>query len=796
MKRYIFIPILFIFSLLVNGQTGTIKGRVFNAVNNEPLPFVNIVITGTTIGSTSDYDGNFIFAGIKPGFYKLTVSSVGFEKKMTEEIQVINAKATSIDVPLNELTIKLNLVDVTASRFLKKEESLVSIRTIGVSEIENNPGANRDISKVIQSFPGVATTPANRNDVIVRGGGSNESRFYLDDVEIPNINHFTTQGASGGSNGILNADFIREVNFYSGGFPAAKGNAISAVFNFKQIDGNKDKLKFRGTLGASEISLTADGPLTDNTTFILSARRSYLNFLFKVLGLPFLPTFNDYQLKTRTRFNEKNELTVISVGALDNSKLDLDIKNPDENQRYILNFLPEYYQWSYTIGAVYKHFFKKGYHTFVASRNMLNNSSLKYKNNIEEDSLKTLDYSSDEIENKFRYENTIRFDNGYKINTGASFEFAKYTNNTFQKYYIPATGEGIIRYNSLLEMFKWGIFAQISKSYFEDRFTASIGVRTDAASYSSSTSNMLDQLSPRISLLYLLSEKFSIIANTGRYYQLPAYTTLGFRDENGLLINKQNNIKYISSDHFISGIEYRPKDDSKITVEGFYKLYNQYPFSISDSISLSNRSADFGAVGNEAVVSISEGRAYGAEFLCQYRFPKDLNLVLSYTFVRSEFKDKMGEYVPSSWDSRHLFILTASKKFKKDWSVGLKWRFAGGLPYTPYDFEKSELIAAWDLLGRPYLDFSNVNSLRFKPFHQLDLRIDKTWFMKTNTLKLYFDIQNAYNFKSEEQDRITNKDVNGVPQINPSDPTKYLLRALENNGSGTVLPTIGIIFDF
>ena len=241
-----------------------------------------------------------------------------------------------------------------------------------------------------------------RNDVIVRGGGPSENTFYLDDVEIPNINHFATQGASGGPVGILNVDFIREVNFYSGAFPANRGDALSSVLEFKQKDGNKEKLEVKGTLGASEVALTLDGPIGEKTTFIFSARRSYLQLLFAVLELPFLPTYNDVQFKIKTKLNSKSELTLIGLGALDQFNLNLDA-NETEDQQYILNYLPVNEQWNYTVGAVYKHYREKSYGTWVISRSYLNNTSYKYQDNIELDSLKTFYYSSTEAENKYRY---------------------------------------------------------------------------------------------------------------------------------------------------------------------------------------------------------------------------------------------------------------------------------------------------------------------------------------------------------------------------------------------------------
>ena len=353
-------------------QQGTIEGRIFNAKNNEPVEFATIAIFGTTIGSISDLDGNFLFTGLEPGYVELRVSSVGFETYVSEAIMVTNAKKVFMEIPLEEANVQLEEVTVKASPFRKIKESPVSLQRISIEEIEKSPGGNRDISKVIQSFPGVASTPAQRNDVIVRGGGPAENVFYLDGIEIPNINHFATQGASGGPVGIINADFLREVNLYTGAFPANKGNTMSSVIDLYQVDGNQDKLNFRGGVGASDLFVTLNGPIGDNTTFIASYRRSYLQFLFQLLELPFLPTYNDYQFKLKHRFNEKNEITLVSIGSYDINELNLDA-NETEEQQYILGYLPEDFQWSYAIGTVFKHFRQKGYDTWLLSRNYLHN---------------------------------------------------------------------------------------------------------------------------------------------------------------------------------------------------------------------------------------------------------------------------------------------------------------------------------------------------------------------------------------------------------------------------------------
>jgi len=705
-------------------------------------------------------------------------------------------KTANINIGMRAEALQLKEVEVKANVFRKVEESPVSLRTIGVSEIENNPGANRDISKVIQTLPGVAAFPGqNRNDIVVRGGGSNESRFYLDDVEIPNINHFATQGASGGTNGIINADFIRGVDFYSGAFPANRGNALSGVFSFKQIDGNKEALRFRGSLGASEVALSLDGPLGENTTYLISARRSYLNFLFKLIGLPFLPTFNYMQFKVKTRIDDKNEISFIGLASYDVNVLDKNIDDPTEYQRYLLGNISESNQWTYALGAVYKHYRENGFQTIVLSRNMLYNRYYKYLNNIVDDAGLISDYNSFEAENKFRFDNFSQTNNGFRFNYGVNAEYVKYNNNTFRKYYRFDMLDTLL-YASNLGFFKYGISGQVSKSLFGNRLTLSLGVRADANTYSKEMSNPLPQLSPRFSVNFLLTDKLSLNANVGRYYQLPPYTSMGYRDASGELINKNNNLKYIRADHIIGGIEYRPTQTSIVSVEGFYKAYANYPMSLTDSMALAFMPVDFGIVGDGPVSSVAEGRAYGFEVLTQNRFGNNITLVASYTFSVSEFKDKSGSMIPSSWDNRHVFSLIITKQFKKNWSAGLKWRFAGGLPYTPYDLETSAIRSAWDIAGRPYFDYARLNGERFGAFHQLDIRIYKGWNFKRSSLKLYIDIQNLYNFKSETQDIFVNTDINGNPVINPLDNSKYVLRALDKEGSGTVVPTIGIIIDF
>lgn len=790
-KHLIFLIITLLGTVSLYAQNAQVQGRVVDATSNEPLPFANVIIVGTSTGATTDFDGRFIITGLKPGFITLEATYVGYLITRSAEVLVTNAKTEFVEIRMKNAGISLQEVEVVANPFLRTEESPLSLQRLTLSEIETSPGSNRDISRVIQSLPGVGSGLSFRNDIIIRGGGPSEAKFFLDGVEIPTINHFATQGSSGGAVGILNADFISGVDFYSGAFPASRGNALSGIFEFTQKEGNKEKPKFRLSLGASELSLTADGPAGPQSSYIVSVRRSYLQFLFDVIGLPFLPTFNDYQLKWKTRFDKKNELTIVSIGSLDQFRLNTGITNPTEDQEYILSYLPVNEQWSYAIGGVYRHFKERSFQTLVLSRNMLNNISYKHPEN-DESRPRSLDYSSQEIENKVRFENNIRYGD-YKFVYMLGSEYAKYSNNTRQQIFVGNEALNV-NYNTFLTLGKFAASAQLSKNFVNDRLTLSAGLRTDFNTFSSRMANPFRQLSPRISANYVLTDKWALTANAGRYYQLPAYTTLGFKDNNGVLVNKQNNLDYIAVNHLIGGVQYIPRGDVFFSLEAFYKGYSRYPFSLRDSISLANKGANYGVLGDEPVVSTSNGRAYGFELVNRTKIRDKFNMILSYTFVRSEFEDRKGEYIPSSWDFRHIGVLTVTRNLPKNWIVGAKWRFDGGLPYTPFDLEKSSLIEAWDAQGQPYLDFKRLNQLRLDPYNQLDIRVDKKYFFDNWSLMFYLDIQNLYNYQAKGPDNyVRERDSNGT-FITTDNNTKYVLRPIPNT-SGTVLPTIGVMVE-
>lgn len=782
--------ILFLcFVLKVFAVEYQIKGTVIDKSTRQPLEFVNVLVVGLGIGASTDSNGNFTITQVPPGIYRLQASFLGYKTALTPEYRV-NHVTPYVQIELEEENTSLNEVVVTASPFQKVVESPVSLRVIGLQEIEKAPGANRDISKVVQNYPGVAFSPIGyRNDLIVRGGGPSENRFYLDGVEIPNINHFSTQGASGGPVGLIDADLIRSVKFYSGAFPADKGNALSSVLDFSLRDGDMERNSLKATLGASEVSLSSNGHLGKKTSYLVSVRQSYLQALFKVLGLPFLPAYTDASFKLKTRFDSHNELTLLGLGGLDRMKLNLGIEG--EDAEYMLSYLPKIEQETYTVGGVYRHYTPIHVQTIVLSQSYLNNRNIKYRNNDEssEDNL-TLHLGSVEQETKLRMENTSSW-GVWKVKAGFDLNYSRYKSDEYRKIFADVLRE--YNYHTDLSLWRWGLFASIDYAAPDKSFTASIGVRTDGNNYSDKMKELWRQLSPRLSVSYRLADGLFLSGHVGLYYQLPSYTALGFKGEAGDYVNKH--LDYISVSQESVGLSWTPNENMEFSVEGFYKLYGNMPFSLSDQIPLSCKGNDYGTIGNEALSSQAKGRSYGAELMFKWLLTRKLNLSSSLTIFKSEFKDgEQGSYVPSAWDNRFILNVSGTYNFPKHWSLGAKVSCIGGSPYTPYDEAKSSLVEAWDVQGRAYYDYSRYNQERLPVFGQLDVRVDKTFYLKKCMLGFYLDIQNITASKLRRPDALMS-----TGQIeNPSAPLaeqRYVMKSIRQE-SGTLLPTLGITFEY
>ena len=763
--------------------TYPVRGKVIDKSSRKPVAYANVTVTGLPgKGASTDSLGVFRIEQVPPGIYRFEATCIGYVTTSSPEY-IVSASTPFIEIEMEEDANLLTAVVVTPSPFRRSIESPVSMRVIGLQEIEKSPGANRDISRIVRAYPGVSFSPVGyRNDLIVRGGSPSENRFYMDGIEIPNINHFATQGASGGPVSIVNADLVREITFYTGAFPANRSGALSSVLDFRLRDGNPDKQTFKATLGASEVSLSGSGHFNDRTTYLFSVRQSYLQLLFKALGLPFLPNFIDGQFKIKTRLTEHDELTVLALTGIDKMKLNTDEKG--EDAEYLLSYLPTIHQETFTVGAVYRHYAGKHTQSVTLSHNYLNNRNLKYRNNDDssEDNL-TLRLRSVEQKTTALFENRTRLGQ-WTLKEGAEFTNSGYTNNTDSPFSL---------YKTSLNIIGWGAFFSSDYSTRDNRFTLSAGIRVDGNNYNRGMKQLWKQLSPRLSASYKLSEQWILNGSAGLYHQLPPYTALGYKNNDGTYLNKA--LRYMRVMESSIGADWHLHDRIMISAEGFFKRYNRIPLSLQDNIPLACKGNDYGVVGNEPLASTADGRAYGLETMFRWQVSGRFNLVSSFTLYKSEYRNHSGDdYIPSAWDNRFILNMSGTYNLPKRWSIGGKVSYIGGAPYTPYDEDKSSLVQAWDAKGQPYYDYSLYNTGLLPDFAQLDVRVDKSFYFRRCMVGLYLDLQNVTGSKLKQPDVIMSTGVIENPAA-PASEQRYKMKYLKQE-SGTLLPTLGVTVEF
>ena len=765
-----------------------VSGKVIDRHTRESIPYAAVVIVGVDgSGTLTDSTGVFTLENVRPGIVQLSAIQLGYRTVVTPEYR-ITPYTPFIEIEMDLDPDELAASSVKPSPFLRSVESPVSVRIISLGDIDKIPGANKDIARIVRSYPGVSYSPIGyRNDLIVRGGGPSENAFYIDGIEIPNINHFATQGASGGPVSILNSDLIREISFYTGSFPANRGGALSSVMDITLKDGNPDKQVFKATIGASEIGAGASGHIGDRTTYIASVRQSYLQLLFRLLGLPMLPNYIDGQFKSRTKIDSRNEVSFIALAGFDNMKLS---DSPDDKgDEYLLSYLPVLKQETFTVGTSYRHFSDKHIQTYSLSYSYLNNRSRKYLDN-DQSADENLILCSSALEGKAQ----IRFENRsyygpWTVREGADLYFRHYDSNVYRQL-MTATA---LDYGTALSFFGGGIFASADYRSPGGKLNASAGLRADGASYSDNTASFWKQLSPRVSLSYLPWESWSFNASAGFYHQLPPITALGFRTASGSLANKD--LDYMRVLSAAVGADWKYAERLFIGLEGFYKQFMDIPLSLETGVPLTCLGADYGSIGEEALVSSAIGRAYGAELLVRWLIPDKVTLVGSATLYRSEYRaDEDSEYIPSAWDNRFIMNLSGVYDLPKYWSIGMKISAIGGSPYTPYDEDVSSLKVVWDAAGRPVYDYSRYNQGRLDPYYQIDIRVDKNFYFRRWTLGLYLDLQNVTFSKIRQPDaylstgEIVNPDALPLAQ-------RYALETLEL-WSGTIVPALGVTVEF
>ena len=780
--------------LLAQGQ-GTVEGRALDALNLSPLLGWEVdVIRGDFQQSTTvDEHGEFEFTQLPTGLFNIRAKSPKGQIQTLHEILVRSSKPTYVELLVERVTA-LDEVAVRADAFHRTPETPLSIKNINRSEMMRMPGAVLDLSRVIQSFPGVLPKPSFGYAIAMRGGAPNENKYLLDGITLPTVNHFSIQGASGGAVSLINLDHIEGMDLITGGFPAEVDDALSGVLKLEGRNARTDRWGIRATQGGTDYGLTFEGPIGEKTAITLSGRNSFSQHYFRLFNIPVLPAYQDAQLRINHRIAENKDLTIIGVGGWDQYRLFTEGRGSDA-LLYNVGYIPEGEQQTEVLGARYRIFKDNGRWEYVISRDHVGNSADKFIGNTNEENDRQLEYQSAETNTRANITHHVVSDN-WQWKYGLNFVHREYDLDMWSVRFNNAADVRRIDtadYDSNIAFQSLGAFTHLTKNYLDNRLSTSAGLRLDMHNLNLTTVNPLAQFSPRMSAQYHINSDWAIQGNLGRYSQLPPAVTI--------LANKANNWSRYSYAGIVNqaatGIEFQNGETYRFSLESYYKYYNNMPYLWNDQMSFSQAIGAYVAVGDQVSSSVAEGRSYGLELFLQQKLKGTYWWTMSYNFGFSETRlNSSEEWTPTVWDNRHNINLVLGKVWGKGWQIGAKYRWATGTPYTPFDPGLSAVRTNWDVLQRGIFDRSNIMGERLSSYSVIDVRLDKTYNKKNYSLTWFLDLQN---FTSSDIPLMPYLTVQRDPEsrsmlVDPSNANAYLVQTISSD-TGRLLPTIGLILE-
>lgn len=757
MKNIFLVITLFVFSSAVLALDGTIEGTVFDDHSLEPLIGANVLVVGTQIGAATDEDGHFIIDNLRPGSYNLEFRYLGYTTGKKNNVIVNPNRVTVVEIGLELSALEGEQVEVSASYFDQPKEAIVSTRSMDFEEIRRSAGDLVDVQRAMQSLPSVVSGSDQMNEIIIRGGYPGENLFIMDNIEIPNPNHFAIQGAGGGPINLLNSYMVRNIDFYAGAFSAKFGDRASSVMDISLRDGAQDRFRWEGSLGMAGAGVLLEGPIGEKASFMLSARKSYLDLVVKQVGLSAVPRYHNIQAKLTYRLNDANTLLVNTVYGADA----IDILEGDEAGygRGAENVSTNNEQ--VIAGATLRTFWRKNLYSYTTLSAVSTDYFVDVYRTPGHNTFFTNQSRETEVTAKTDF--VLQATKKLELNFGASLKSVhdvydvRSDTDTLFIYDVnnpdPETVIGIAqiypeyRVDNTINSYKSAAYVQLAYDLFKRiRFTG--GLRHDYFEY-----NDFSSISPRAGLSFSLSPITSLNFAYGRHFQSPYPSELVANPVNKNLNNKYN-------DQYVIGIDHLFRDDIKLTLEAYYKEYSDIP------IRKNLTTPDPLDYDDNIFLNAAKGNATGAELFLQKKLTTRFSSIVSYARTFSQTLDpRTDTYYASDYDYRHVLTLVGGYKYRfadSDWFQKLrrkKWYMAvTWLPFMPAD--EFEISLKWRYLGgRPYTqpvyhpelrrwiveEQQDVNDVRYPPYHRLDLRLDRRFIFPKWTLVVFFDIVNLYN---------------------------------------------------
>ena len=754
--RYILLMTLYILSSLplTAQSTGSIQGTVLDETTQQPIVGANIIVPGTNRGAASDLEGKFIIDRLPLGTYLLRVDYIGYSPRTVSDIVVKLSHPAMVNIDIQESVLELEAAIVVADYFTRSQDTPASTQVQSSEEIRRLPGGFEDVVRAISILPGVAQADAGRNDLVVRGGAPSENLYIIDNIEVPNINHFGNQGASGGPQSYINLDFVDETSFSTGGFTAKYGDRLSSVLDISLREGLEDQFASKTTISASQFGFNLEGGLPQDGNFLFSVRRSYLDFLFKAAGFGFVPEYWDFLGKASFNLNQTDQLTFLGIAALDNVKW----FNDTEEQRNSNSQVLGSDQQQFVAGVSYQHLLDSGLFTVALSQVNVDYAFSQKDANLEP-IFQNISYDRQtnlKADGVWRLNRNLRLSSGVKLNR-THF----YSDLVLNQTDVPGIGTLSVEEEYAKVGWKSGAYAQLAQRFFRLNYTA--GIRVD--NFTILVAKPV--VSPRFSVSYSLTGELTSSLSLGRYNQYPSTIWLVAEESN-------RDLEPIKADQVVVGLEYLWRPDTRVSLETYTKQYHNYPVSLTRPyLVMVNTGAGWGgsqegfaSFGVDPLSSEGSGWARGMELFIQKKMSEvPCYGTVSISYNQSKFTALDGIERPGSFDQTWIINLGGGYIVSEKWEFSTKFRYATGRPYTPLDENGQQMISVY-------------NSVRLDPNHSLDVRVDRRWGGSWGLIS-YIDIQNIYNKKPAV-----------IPAIDPN------TGEISKGAALGLLPSIGISAEF
>lgn len=704
--------------------TGRIDGRVADAETQAPLAGANVSVPNTSMGAASDEDGRFIIFNVPVGNYSVRFDYIGYEPVIKTDVIVRSQRTTNVNAELQMQAVETEAVTVTAGYFPPDEDEPVSAIRFSSEEIRRAPGSAGDVSRILMSLPSTAMVNDQSNGLIVRGGNPMENTFFIDNIEIPNINHFPDQATSSGPIGLVQVDFIEDVQFFSGGFPVVYGDRLSSVMDITFREGNRNAYDAQLDLNFAGFGGAAEGPLGGKGSWMAAVRRSYLDLLVETVdvGTSVAPRYGDVQGKIALNLSPKHKLTFLGLFGDDHNAPDRETGLENDMIHYGSQNIAER-----TAGVNWRALWnKRGYSNTSLSMTQQKFDEAWYETST---GLYASRNHSDERAVKFRNVNHFR------PAPSAAFDFGaegKWLHSDFDNQAAATTnalGDSVPewRLNQTRTAVQAAGFVNTILNPLR-KLTVTMGVRGDYFS-----ENREGTLSPRASLSWQVNPLTRITGSAGLFTQALPLLLLSRRAENSRLRNPQ-------SLHLILGVEHLLSPDTRLTVEVYQKTYSRFPVDPDQPalFILDDRHTASGGRLEDTGKALSRG----VEILIQKKLARDFYGLASAAFFRSRYRGADRVWRNRRYDNRVILSVEGGYKPDRNWEFSLRWIYAGGAPYTPLDTEASAR------LHRMVLDGSRIHAERFPAYHSMNVRFDRRFHFSGSNLIFYVSVWNVYNRKN------------------------------------------------